>query len=170
MSSVVEQHRAQSPRSVRVAVLTVSDTRTAATDTSGNRIVALCREAGHEVVDRGIVADDRDQIRAWVARCQNEANAEAAILTGGTGISPRDVTIEAIEPLLTRTIPGFGELFRMLSFGEIGSAALMSRALAGLADRLVVVALPGSSAGVELAMTRLIVPELPHLVGQARKV
>ena len=169
MNDVVAAHRASSPRSVRVAVLTVSDTRTVATDESGDHIVALCQAAGHEVVERGIVPDDLNIIRAWVAACRDRPDVEAAILTGGTGISPRDQTIEAVEPLFTRTMPGFGELFRMLSFADIGSAALMSRATAGLVDRLVVILLPGSRAGVDLAMTRLVVPELPHLIGQARK-
>ena len=170
MSGVVELHRAHAPRVVRVAVLTVSDTRTAATDTSGDRIVALCRDAGHEVVDRALVPDDAAQVRSWVARTRDAGAADAAILTGGTGVSPRDVTIEAVGPLLTKAIPGFGELFRVLSYAEIGSAALMSRAAGGLAGRLVVLALPGSKAGVELAMTKLVLPELPHLVGQACKV
>ena len=170
MSRVVELHRAHSPRVVRVAVLTVSDTRTAATDASGDRIAALCTDAGHEVVDRALVPDDAAWIRAWVERVRDADAADAAILTGGTGVSPRDVTIEALAPVLTKGIPGFGELFRMLSYAEIGSAALMSRAEGGLAGRLVVLALPGSQAGVELAMTKLVIPELPHLVGQARKV
>lgn len=170
MSGVVELHRAHAPRVVRVAVLTVSDTRTAATDASGDRIVALCRESGHEVVDRGLVRDDAGEVRAWVERVRDAGAADAAVLTGGTGVSPRDVTIEAVAPLLTKTIPGFGELFRMLSHAEIGSAALMSRAEGGLAGRLVVLTLPGSRAGVELAMTQLVLPELPHLVGQACKV
>ncbi len=170
MTTVVAEHRSQSPRSVRVAVLTVSDTRSEATDSSGSRIMEVCQQAGHILVSRKIVADEVHLIQSWVQSIRDEGETDAAIITGGTGISPRDVTIEAIEPLLSKVIPGFGELFRMLSFAEIGSAALMSRTTAGLAGQLVVFALPGSRAGVELAMTRLIIPELSHLVGQAQKV
>ena len=170
MATVVEQHRSVSPRSVRVAVLTVSDTRGVATDTSGQMIVERSQEAGHVIIRREIVADDVHQIRDWVAGCRDDDAIEVAILTGGTGISPRDVTIEAVEPVFTRAIPGFGELFRMLSYAEIGSATIMSRATAGLVGLLVVFALPGSRAGVELALEKIILPELPHLVGQARKV
>lgn len=168
-ADVVAEHRAQGPRTVRVAVLTVSDTRTTATDGSGDRIVALCEAAGHTIARRDLVPDDSEAIRSWVGECRDRSDIEAAILTGGTGVSPRDSTVEAVAPLLDRPIPGFGELFRMLSFAEIGSAAMMSRATAGLAGRMVVFLLPGSRAGVDLAMTRLVVPELPHLVGQARK-
>ena len=170
MSTVVDQHRAFSPRQVRVAVLTISDTREATTDSSGAKIVALCEAAGHLVVAREIVADDVAAIRSWVETRRDQDDAEAAILTGGTGVSQRDVTIEALDPLWTKSIPGFGELFRMFSHAEIGSASMLSRATAGLIGPLVVFALPGSRAGVEMAMTRIIIPELPHLVGQARKV
>ncbi len=169
MTSVVEQHRANAPRSVRVAVLTVSDTRTEATDTSGALILALVKAAGHVVVDRQIVADDRTAISRWLSACEARGDVEAAILTGGTGLSGRDVTPEAIEPRFTKSIPGFGELFRSLSLAEIGSATIMSRACAGMVERMVLFALPGSRAGVELAMTRIIIPELPHLVQQAQK-
>lgn len=170
MATVVDQHRSHSPQSVRVAVLTVSDTRTEATDTSGRRIVELLEAAGHALVDRQIVPDGIGSIREWAIGHRDGGGIDAALITGGTGISPRDVTIEALEPLWTKSIPGFGELFRMLSHAEIGPAALMSRAEAGLIGSMVVFALPGSQAGVELAMTRIIIPELPHLVGQARKV
>jgi len=170
MSTIVDQHRAQSPRTVRVAVLTVSDTRTEATDTSGRLILDQCRAAGHIVVDRQLVADDFERIQSWLKGCRERGDVEAALITGGTGISPRDQTFEAVAPLITKVIPGFGELFRMLSYAEIGSACLMSRASAGLVDRLVVFVLPGSRSGVELAMTKIVLPELPHLVQQASKV
>lgn len=169
MASVPDQHRSQAPRVVRVAVLTVSDTRTAATDSSGALIVERVEAAGHVVVDRRLVPDDRDAIRAYIEGCRDRGDVDAAILTGGTGLSPRDVTPEAVEPLFTRVIPGFGELFRHLSHAEIGSATIMSRAVAGLVGPVVVFALPGSRAGVELALTRIILPEMPHLVGQARQ-
>ncbi len=170
MSTVVDQHRAQGPRTVRVAVLTVSDTRTEATDGSGHLITTICQREGHSIVDRQIVADDFERIQSWVRGCRERGDIDAAVITGGTGISPRDQTFEAVAPLFTKTIPGFGELFRMLSYPEIGSACLMSRASAGLVDRLVVFVLPGSKAGVELAMTKIVLPEMPHLVQQACKV
>ena len=169
MATVVAQHRSQGPPVVRVAILTVSDTRTLANDLSGDRIRELCELAGHRVVDRQVVVDAVDPIRGWVERTRDAGEAQAALITGGTGISPRDVTVEAIEPMLTRSIPGFGELFRMLSYAEIGSAAIMSRATAGLVGSMILVTLPGSRAGVDLAMNRIIIPELPHLVGQAQK-
>ena len=167
MADVVESHRSEGPAAVRVAILTVSDTRTEATDASGRRIGELCRAAGHAVIDHRIVADEVRLVQGWV---QAADAADVLIITGGTGVSPRDVTIEAVEPLFSKAVPGFGELFRMLSFAEIGSAALMSRAAAGLVGRVVVFALPGSAKAVDLAMTRLVIPELGHLVGQARKV
>ena len=170
MSTVPELHRAQGPRVARVAVLTVSDTRTAATDASGDLIVARVEAAGHVVVDRRLVPDETNPIRDWVAGHAAGGEVDAAIITGGTGLSPRDVTPEAVEPLYTRPIPGFGELFRHLSYAEISTATIMSRASAGLVGALVVFVLPGSRAGVELALGRIVLPELPHLVGQARKV
>ena len=170
MATVPDQHRAQAPRVVRVAVLTVSDTRTLATDASGALIATRVEAAGHAVVDRQLVADDRAAIRTWVEAQAERGDVDACLLTGGTGLSPRDVTSEAIEPLFTRAIPGFGELFRHLSYGEIGAATILSRACAGLVGPMLIFALPGSRAGVELALTRIILPELPHLVGQARKI
>ena len=170
MSTAVEQHRAQAPRIVRVAVLTISDTRTEDTDTSGDLIAELSQSAGFQVANRKIVLDDLHQIRAWVTDCRIQGNIDAVIMTGGTGISPRDQTLEAIDPLLTKFIPGFGELFRQLSYNEIGSATILSRAFAGLIDPMIVIALPGSRAGVELAMNQIVIPELAHLVQQATKL
>jgi len=153
---------------VRVAVLTVSDTRTAATDTSGRAIRMLLEEAGHAVVAAAVVRDDPDAVTAFVLD-QLEGEAQAIITTGGTGITSRDSTYEAIDALLEKHLDGFGELFRMLSYEDIGPAAIMSRACAGLARGRVVIALPGSEGAVRLAMTKLIVPELGHLVQQASK-
>jgi molybdenum cofactor biosynthesis protein B len=169
MSTVVEQHRALSPQSLQVAVLTISDTRTVETDTSGTLIVELLEAAGHVIAAREIVPDEADRIRPLIESYHANAQVHAVLLTGGTGISPRDQTFETVSSLLTRPLPGFGELFRMLSYAEIGSAAIMSRAVGGLMGRLVVLAMPGSKAGVRLAMTKIVVPELPHLVQQARK-
>jgi molybdenum cofactor biosynthesis protein B len=150
-------------------VITVSDTRTLADDSGGALVCELLEAAGHEVALREIVKDEREAIRAALARALASADCAAVVLTGGTGISPRDVTPEAVEPLLERALPGFGELFRQLSFAEIGAAAMLSRALAGLARGKPVFALPGSRAAVRLALDRLILPELGHLAGEAGK-
>jgi len=169
MNEIVEQHRAEGPQSFRIAVLTISDTRTEATDTSGALIVALAEGAGHSVVDRAIIPDEPDRIHPILESYRDRSDLHAVLLTGGTGISPRDRTSETVSALLTRPLPGFGELFRMLSYAEIGSACILSRAVGGLMGELVVLVMPGSRAGVQLAMTRIILPELPHLVHQARK-
>ena len=168
-SDAPAQHRAYAPRSVRCAVLTVSDSRTLADDTSGESIAAALGAAGHEIADRAIVRDDATAIAAAVRRGIERADVDAVIVTGGTGVSPRDVTPEAVLPLLDKLLHGFGELFRMLSFEEIGAAAVLSRALAGTAGRTAVYVLPGSRGAVKLGMERLILPELAHLVGQLRR-
>ncbi len=162
-------HREYAPKSVCSAVFTVSDSRTVATDSSGQLIQERLEAAGHAVSDRTILKDDPDAIRAAVLGCLGNPAVDAIIVTGGTGVSPRDVTPDAIEPLLQKVLTGFGELFRMLSFEEIGAAAVLSRALAGTAERTVVYVMPGSSAAVRLAMDRLILPELAHVVGQLRR-
>src|SRR4051794_11997955 len=169
MNEIVEQHRAEGPQSFRIAVLTISDTRTESTDTSGALIVELAEAAGHQVVERSIVPDEPDRMRPLLESYRDRGDLHAALLTGGTGISPRDQTFETVSALLTKPLPGYGELFRMLSFAEIGPACILSRAVGGLMKELVVLVMPGSRAGVQLAMTRIILPELPHLVHQARK-
>jgi molybdenum cofactor biosynthesis protein B len=160
------EHKASSPASVRCAVLTVSDTRTEANDTGGGAIVTLLRENGHEVVFKQIVRDEPDQVRALISKWieGDERTVQAIITTGGTGISSRDRTYEAVTSLLDKQLDGFGELFRMLSFQEIGAGAMLSRACAGVARGRIVICLPGSEHAVRLAMTRLILPELGHLV------
>jgi molybdenum cofactor biosynthesis protein B len=162
-------HRKTAQSSVACAVVTVSDTRTHETDTGGQRVVDLLEEAGHRVVQREIVADEETAIAAIVQGILEAPGVQAAILTGGTGVAPRDVTPEAVTPLLEREIPGFGELFRMLSYEEIGSGALLSRALAGLAAGTVLLVLPGSRGAVQLGMQKLVLPELGHLVAEAQK-
>ena len=169
MNEIVEQHRAEGPQSFRIAVLTISDTRTEATDTSGALIVELAEAAGHRVVERAIVPDEPDRMRPLLESYRDRGDLHAALLTGGTGISHRDQTFETVSALLTKPLPGFGELFRMLSFAEIGPACLLSRAVGGLMKELVVLVMPGSRAGVQLAMTQIILPELTHLVHQAHK-
>jgi molybdenum cofactor biosynthesis protein B len=154
---------------VATAVVTVSDTRTLEEDAGGRLIVELLEGAGHSVMSRVIVKDEPTEIAVAVQAAASRQGIGAVIVTGGTGVAPRDVTPDTIEPLLDRTIPGFGELYRVLSYQEIGSAALLSRALAGLRDGRVVFALPGSRGAVRLAMEKLILPELGHLVAQAVK-
>lgn len=168
MSSDVE-HKLHAPTSVRCFVLTVSDTRTEETDTSGRVIVDRLVAAGHQIAGRTIVKDDAALVRHTVERQLANTDVDVIISTGGTGISPRDTTYEAVDSLLEKRLDGFGELFRMLSYQEIGSPAIMSRATAGLAATHIVIALPGSERAVRLAMDKLVVPELGHLVQQARK-
>ena len=162
-------HKATSPASVRCYVLTISDTRTAVNDTSGLAIAELLESGGHEVSGRAIVRDDPDAIRSALIDQLDASSAQAIITTGGTGITSRDSTYEVVCNLLDKRLEGFGELFRMLSYADIGSAAMMSRACAGLARGRVVIALPGSEGAVRLAMTTLVLPELGHLVQQASK-
>lgn len=142
------------------AVLTVSDTRTRATDTSGDTIEALLVGAGHRVAQREIVRDDIDalqgQLRAWFAR----GDIDAVIVTGGTGLTRRDITPEAAAPFITKPIPGFGELFRMLSYAEVGTSTIQSRALAGFAGNALLFLLPGSTNACRLALEKIILPQL----------
>ncbi len=165
----IDEHRAAGPGAIATAVLTVSDSRTLETDTGGDLVVALLTQAGHPLAGRALVPDDAEAIRRAALDALGDASVGALIVTGGTGVAPRDVTPEALAPLLQREVPGFGELFRALSYEEIGSAALLSRALAGLRDGRVVFAVPGSRGAIRLAMEKLILPELPHLVGEAHK-
>jgi molybdenum cofactor biosynthesis protein B len=169
MSRAVLEHHAAAQNSLSVAVVTVSDTRTIDTDASGALIVALAEEAGHRVVERAIVPDEPSRLRALFETLHSRDDLHAVLVTGGTGISQRDQTYEVVSALLTKPLPGYGELFRMLSFAEIGAACVLSRAVGGLIDRLVILVMPGSRAAVDLAMRRIILPELPHLVYEARK-
>jgi len=168
-SHAKHHHRKDAPQSVPTIVVTVSDTRTLETDTGGALVQELLEGAGHAVLERTVVADERSAIAAALERALAEDGCRAVVFTGGTGIAPRDVTPDAVEPLLERVIPGFGEFFRQLSFEEIGSAALLSRALGGLAKGRVVFVVPGSRGAVRLAMERLILPEIGHLAGEAVK-
>ena len=168
--SAHHHHRKSAATSVPTAVVTVSDTRTPETDSGGDRVAELLAGAGHRVVSREIVPDDAAQIAAATRACLARDEVRAVILTGGTGIAPRDVTPEAVEPLLDRVVPGFGELFRTLSYEDIGSAALLSRALAGLVGGKLVFVLPGSRGAVKLGMERLILPEIGHLAAEAVKL
>ena len=147
---------------MRCFVLTISDTRTDANDTSGDAITGALQAAGHVIIGRQIVRDDPAAVREAVRR--QAVDAQVVITTGGTGITARDSTFEAISSLIEKRLDGFGELFRMLSYEEIGSAAMLSRACAGTVGRTIVFSLPGSEHAVRLAMEKLILPEVGHVV------
>ena len=162
--SVPEKHKAHAPPYAKVYVITCSDSRTAADDEGGRLIKSMLADRGHVLAGSAIVPDEPARIlhELDLARA---AGAQAVLITGGTGISRRDSTFEAVSQAIARPLPGFGELFRMLSFGEIGSAALLSRAAAGVTrEGLLIFAMPGSPAAVKLACERLILPELTHLL------
>jgi molybdenum cofactor biosynthesis protein B len=147
---------------VNIAVLTVSDTRTIATDTSGQLIVDRMTEAGHRIADRRIVIDSELQIRAQLAAWIADPGVDVVIATGGTGVTPRDVTPEALAPLVTKAIPGFGELFRQISFAEIGTSTIQSRAEAALCGSTYIFLLPGSTGGVRTGVEKILIPQLDH--------
>jgi molybdenum cofactor biosynthesis protein B len=163
------EHKEQAKTQVSCGVITVSDTRTRETDTSGQLILSMLERAGHRVTHYHIIKDEPDQIRPLLKTLLADAAVEAVIVNGGTGVSRRDVTYDAIEGMLEKRLPGFGELFRMLSFQEIGSAALLSRATAGTSQGKAVFSLPGSRGAVQLAMEKLILPEMPHIVFELHK-
>lgn len=163
------EHKATAPRSIGCWVLTVSDTKTPETDTSGEVIRRLLLEAGHRVIGSAIVRDEpKDVQRVIREACAND-EVGAVIATGGTGITSRDSTYEAIEALLDKRLPGFGELFRMLSYQEVGAAAMLSRAQLGVHARRIVVSLPGSPNACRLALEKLIIPELSHLIREVSR-
>ena len=169
MSESVQKHREASPEKIRVAVLTVSDTRTPETDTGGNIIVELMQGAGHEISHREIVKDDAPRIEVVLQELLADAGVDAVITTGGTGISARDTTYEVVSRRIDKKLDGFGELFRVLSYEEIGAAAMLSRAVAGASGSKFLACLPGSSNAVRLAVEKLLVPEISHLVFELRK-
>jgi molybdopterin adenylyltransferase len=158
----VREHRAKAIQRAGCAVLTISDTRTEADDASGARMKELITAAGHDVVRYAIVADDPSRIRQALQPALADPAVQAVFLSGGTGIAPRDTTFEALRSLFDKEIAGFGELFRVLSYQEIGSAAMLSRATAGIVGGKIVYSMPGSTAAVELAMQKLALPELGH--------
>jgi molybdopterin adenylyltransferase len=168
-SQAVAEHRADAPSALNLAVMTVSDTRTLENDTSGALIVAMAEAAGHRVLERVLVPDEPECMRPLLLGFAARGELHATLITGGTGISPRDQTYETVSALLTKPIPGYGELFRMLSYAEIGPACILSRAIGGLIGQSAVLVMPGSRAAVDLAMSRIILPELPHIVREARK-
>lgn len=169
MSESVKQHREASPDHVRVAVLTISDTRTREDDTGGDTVQETLEAAGHEVVERDIVRDDAPRIRMVLVDLLARSDVDAVITSGGTGISGRDTTYEVMDRMIEKKLDGFGEIFRMLSYEEIGAAAILSRAVAGSVGTKFVASLPGSRNAVRLAMEKLLVPEISHVVFELRK-
>jgi molybdopterin adenylyltransferase len=164
-----QEHRRQAPLRVPTAVLTISDTRTQRTDASGGLLRRLLERSGHPVVHYQILPDEPVLVRrALRLRCA-DPRVSAVILTGGTGVSPRDRTCEVVHSLMTQRLEGFGEIFRMLSFRQIGAAAFLSRAVAGVYRGKAIFSLPGSQDAVRLAMLKLILPEIGHLVSEIRK-
>lgn len=164
-----DEHKSKAPKNVRVAVITVSDTRTEADDYSGKAIGEVLAKAGHKLVRRVIVKDDASQIQKALREFIEDESVQAIVVNGGTGISGRDVTLEAVVTFQEKALPGFGELFRALSYQEIGSAAMMSRATAFVTERKVVFCVPGSEKAVRLAAEKLIAPELGHAVWEAQR-
>lgn len=171
MSESTQQHReiASQRGPVSVAIVTVSDTRTRANDSGGDLIESRVTEAGHLVAFRAIVRDEPEQIGALLDKIVNDTSARIILFTGGTGIAPRDTTYDALARKLEKTMPGFGELFRMLSYKEVGAAAMLSRATAGTYRGRVVVCMPGSPNAVQVAMDNLIMPELEHLAWEVAR-
>ncbi len=169
-SRAVEEHRQQARgQRASCAVLTISDTRSETSDGGGPLIVRRLEKKGHRVVARGLVPDDPERIDLALRGFLADHEPDLIVTTGGTGISSRDTTIEVIERLLDKKLDGFGELFRMLSWSQVGSAAMLSRSIGGLAGETVIFALPGSPHAVQIALDRLILPELPHLLWERKR-
>jgi len=175
MSNVPNLHKETSPKSAGVYIVTCSTSKykqlqekQQPDDVSGDIIERLAADAGHKIAGRKLIPDSRIMIRNALRAAVVSRNVDAVIITGGTGVSQTDVTFETISPLLERQLPGFGEIFRRISYDEIGSAAMMSRAFAGIIKGKVVFCLPGSPNGVKMAMERLILPELCHIIGLSR--
>jgi len=150
-------------------VITVSDTRTLESDTGGQGVVDRLLAAGHNVIAREIIPDEPARMRPLIDALTSQADLDAVVMTGGTGITSRDQTFETVSSLLDKPLPGYGELFRMLSYQQIGPAAILSRATGGVLRGKVILTMPGSPAAIELAMEKIILPELGHLVREARR-
>ncbi|MBB6454040.1 molybdenum cofactor biosynthesis protein B [Salirhabdus euzebyi] len=167
---MLEQHRKSSPKQVNCAVITVSDSRNKETDKSGKLLHELLYQENHQVNFYKIVPDEQSVIQGVVEKQIADESIEAIIINGGTGIAMRDVTIESVQPMLDKELPGFGELFRYLSYKlDIGSASMLSRSIAGVANQTAIFSIPGSTGAVKLAMEKLILPELGHMVMELKK-
>ena len=165
----LQEHKSSAPQQIRCVLITVSDTRTVENDTGGETVLQWLAQAEHVVVDREIVPDDPQRMRVLLNQVTQREDVDAILMTGGTGITQRDQTFETVTQMLTKILPGYGELFRWLSYQEIGAAAMLSRATGGLLGDKVLLTMPGSPAAVRLAMEKLILPELPHLVREAKR-
>ena len=164
-----DEHKQHAQKQASCLIITISDTRTEATDASGKLMAELLEQNGHRVARKAIVPDEPEMIAALLREGIASDNVQAILCNGGTGISARDRSYEAVEVVLDKRLDGFGELFRLLSYQEIGSAAMMSRAVGGIAGNTAIFSVPGSKAAVELAMTRLILPELGHILWELSK-
>jgi molybdopterin adenylyltransferase len=166
----VEEHKKEAPKHVACKVITVTDTRTKETDKSGKLILQLLQSSGHQIIDYAIVKDEQEQIRREIIKGCEDPLVEVIITNGGTGIAKRDVTIETVQQLIEKEIVGFGEIFRYLSYTEdIGSAAILSRAIAGISSNTAIFSMPGSTGAVKLGMEKLILPEINHVARELRK-
>ena len=165
----VEEHRKYAVGNIGFAVVTVSDTRSEENDESGAIMKKMIAEHGHRVVWYGIIKNEKEEVRRVAERLLSAEDVDAIVFSGGTGVSSKDITIEAILPLMEKILPGFGEMFRYLSMKEIGSAAIMSRAMAGIANEKAIFCLPGSKNAVELAMEKIILKECGHILWEVRK-
>jgi len=176
MSETTKKHKAEAPKKVRFGIFICSTSRYAqvkkgekAHDASGDMIESLLRKDRQNVLFRKVVSDDKIMIAECMKEVINRADLDAAIFCGGTGVAPSDVTIETVTPFLDKTLPGFGEIFRRLSYDEIGSAAVLSRAIAGISKGKAVFCIPGSPNAVRLCLSKLILPEAGHLIKHARE-
>ncbi|MDH7564074.1 MAG: MogA/MoaB family molybdenum cofactor biosynthesis protein [Candidatus Bathyarchaeota archaeon] len=176
MSESIRKHKAEAPRKLGFGVFICSTSRyqklaqgEKPKDVSGSLIESYLKEAGHKVLFRKIIADNKTMIEQGMQYAFSLDELDCAIFCGGTGIAPSDITIETVSPFLEKTLPGFGEIFRHLSFGAVGSAAVLSRAIAGVAERKAFFCIPGSPDAVRLCFERLILPEAPHIVKHARE-
>ena len=164
-----QEHKQQAPRSVNCAVVIISDTRTEQSDQSGKLIMTALKKNGHRVMSYSILKNDADSVAGKLGELLNEEDLQVIITSGGTGIGRRDITIETVLPILEKKLDGFGELFRFLTYQEIGTGSIMSRAMAGVARGKVIICLPGSAGAVDLAVERIILPEIGHLVREATR-
>ncbi|MFC7679516.1 molybdenum cofactor biosynthesis protein B [Paenibacillus sp. GCM10028914] len=167
--NAVEEHRSLAPTTVTCIIVTVSDTRTPETDESGLLMKTMLQESGYHVVDHLIIKDEYELIRETIHEVSSKHEVQALLFTGGTGISKRDCTYEAVSSLLDKELTGFGEIFRFLSYEEIGAAAILSRAIGGTVGTTAVFSMPGSRNAVRLAMEKILIPELRHIVRELNK-
>jgi molybdopterin adenylyltransferase len=167
--TIPAEHTAQGPPVARCAVITVSDTRTIETDTGGQSLIDHLTIAGHTIVAREIIPDEPARMRPLLESLRDRDDLDVILMTGGTGITTRDQTYETVTSLLDKPLPGYGEIFRMLSYHDIGPAAILSRATGGLIGRKVLLTMPGSPAAIRLAMEKIIIPQLPHLLREAHR-